>query len=400
MAPCTGNQTQRDYQHIVNQVRLFLEGRDKELVQRFKSDMQAASDREDFEEAALFRDRIMNVERTLEKQRVAQIGPVDQDVLGLARSGAAADIQMLFVRGGLLIGRKDFFWSECGDVSDQELIRSVVEQFYQKAVLPPKELLVSRLFHDCPLAQTWLSDKKGEPVRILSPERGIKHHLLQLAEENAAVALQNHVRTNATGRQALEELKALFGLPRLPHRIEGFDISNTMGAYSVASLVAWEDGQLKKDDYRRFRIRTVEGANDFASIEEVVARRFGGSLSTGATKALPIPDLVLIDGGPGQLHAAMEAMEQVGLSKVQIFGLAKARGEKEERVFLPGNKDAVVLNLQSVGTRVLQLVRDEAHRFAIRYHRTLRAQGLLTPQKQVGSPKIKWPKRSPSPHLL
>jgi len=400
MAPCTGNQTQHDYQQIVKQVRLFLEGRDKELLQRFKSDMQAASDREDFEEAARFRDRIMNIERTLEKQRVAQIGPVDQDVLGLARSGSAADIQMLFVRGGLMIGRKDFFWSECGDVLDQELIRSTVEQFYQKAVLPPKELLVSRLFHDWTLVQTWLSDKKGETVRILSPKRGIKHHLLQLAEENATVSLVNHVRANATGQQALAELKTLFGLPCFPHRIEGFDISNTMGTYSVASLVVWEDGQLKKDDYRRFRIQTVEGANDFASIEEVVVRRFGGSLSTGETKALPIPDLVLIDGGPGQLRAAMDALKKIGLSKVQIFGLAKARGAKEERVFLPGHKEAMVLDLRSVGARVLQLVRDEAHRFAIRYHRTLRAQGLLIPQKQARTSSTIRRKRLSSPHLL
>ncbi|MCZ6580627.1 MAG: excinuclease ABC subunit UvrC, partial [Nitrospirae bacterium] len=185
MAPCTGNQSREDYHRIVNQVRLFLEGRDTELLEGFRADMEVAAEREEFEEAARLRDRIFKISRTLEKQRVAQIGPVDQDVVGLARLGPAVDLQMLFVRGGLLIGRKDFYWGDAGEASDEELIRSAIEQFYNKDMLPPKELLVSTRLVDGGLIQEWLSGKKGESVRILTPERGVKHQLLRLAEENA-----------------------------------------------------------------------------------------------------------------------------------------------------------------------------------------------------------------------
>ena len=388
MAPCTGNQTKEGYHQIVKQVRYFLEGQDKELVESMRSDMQAAADREEFEEAARLRDRIIKIEKTLQKQRVAQIGPVNQDVLGLARSENAADLQLLFVRGGLLIGRRDFFWSDVGEVGDYELIRSTIEQFYNKEMLPPKEILVPTEFPDKDLVKTWLSEKRGEGVRIFVPVRGEKHHLLQLAEENAAVALEGHLRGQTQEREALKELQGLLKLPRPPRRIEGFDISNTMGTNSVASMVVWEEGRMKKADYRRFKIQTVEGANDFASMEEVVTRRYGGSLATEETKALPMPDVILIDGGPGQLGSAMEAMKKLGVSQVSLFGLAKAKGEKEERIFLPGRKDPQILSPQSPATRLLQLIRDEAHRFAIRYHRKLRSRSVI-PRQNIRSSKSK-----------
>ena len=178
MAPCTGNQSQEDYHRIVKQVRCFLEGRDKELLDGLRKDMEAAADRQAFEEAARLRDRMMNVSKTLEKQRVAQIGPVDQDVIGLARMGTAADLQLLFVRGGLLIARKDFFWADTKEASDDELIRSAIEQFYNKETMPPKELFVPQPLSDHELIQRWLSQKKGRAVRVLTPERGVKARLL------------------------------------------------------------------------------------------------------------------------------------------------------------------------------------------------------------------------------
>ncbi|MEK6618159.1 MAG: excinuclease ABC subunit UvrC, partial [Nitrospirota bacterium] len=270
MAPCVGYQTRDEYHQIVKQVRQFLEGRDTELLDGLRAEMQAAADREQFEEAARLRDRIFKIERTLEKQRVAQTASTDQDVIGLARQGTAVDLQMLFVRGGLLIGRKDFFWPAAADASDEELVRSAIEQFYNKDVLPPKELLVPTQLSEAALIEAWLSEKKGEVVRIAAPERGAKHQLLLLAEENAAAAVADHLRNEETDRQATEELKRLLRLDRAPRRIEGFDISNTMGNQSVASMVVWEDGQPKKSDYRKFRIKTVQGANDFASMQEVV----------------------------------------------------------------------------------------------------------------------------------
>ena len=387
MAPCTGNQTKEDYHQIVKQVRWFLEGRDTELLESLRSAMQDAAEREAFEEAARLRDQIGNIERMLAKQRVAQISAREQDIVGLARIGGAVDVQMLFVRGGLLIGRRDFFWSDAHDVTDEELVRSTLEQFYAKTVVPPKEVLLPVGFDDQSLVQRWLSEKKEEAVRVLVPERGGKYELLQLAQENAAVSLNEHLRVQTESSESVEELQSLLMLPQIPTRIECFDISNTMGTYSVASMVVWEQGRMKKSDYRRFRIKTVEGANDFASMHEVVKRRYGGSLGNKPGKTLPKPDLVVIDGGAGQLGAAMEAMATVGLSHVSICGLAKAKGEKDERIFLPGRKTPIILPLKSPATRLVQTIRDEAHRFAITFHRKLRGDAMIPLPSPLRSPK-------------
>ena len=371
MAPCIGNQTRDDYHAIVRQVRQFLEGRDRELLDSLREEMERAAEQEQFEEAARLRDRLFKVERTLEKQRITQISASDQDVVGLARQGTAADLQLLFVRGGLLIGRKDFFWPQAGDASDEELVRSAIEQFYNKEGQPPKELLLPTSFDDAPLFEQWLTEKRGDVVRLVTPERGGKHQLVRLAEENAGAAIADHLRDEALDRQATAELKRLLRLDKAPHRIEGFDISNIMGNQSVASLVVWEDGQAKKSDYRKFRIKTVEGANDFASMQEAVTRRYG------MTEDLARPDLILIDGGLGQLSAALEGLKQVKQEHIPIIGLAKARGDKEERIFLPGRKNPIVLRPNSPATHLVQRIRDEAHRFAVTYHRKLRGKALL-----------------------
>jgi excinuclease ABC subunit C len=372
MAPCTGNQSKDEYHAIVKQVRHFLEGRDRELLDELRAGMEAAAERENFEEAARLRDRMFKIERTLERQRITQTASVDQDVIGIARLGAAVDLQLLFVRGGLLIGRKDFFWPNAADTSDDELVLAAVEQFYNKDGQPPAELLVPVDIPDVGLIARWLSEKRGEAVKVLVPERGTKHQLVKLAEENAASSAADHLRNEAIDRQAGEELRRLFRLDRAPRRIEGFDISNTMGAQSVASMVVWEEGRMKKADYRKFKIATVTGANDFASIREAVSRRYGGM------EDLARPDLVLIDGGLGQLAAAMEGLKQVGEERLPVIGLAKARGEKDDRVYLAGRKNPVPLRGQSPATHLLQRIRDEAHRFAVSFHRRLRGKALLS----------------------
>jgi len=372
MAPCTGNQSREEYHEIVKQVRQFLEGRDRELLDELRAGMEAAAEREDFEEAARLRDRMFKIERTLERQRITQTASVDQDVIGIARLGTAVDLQLLFVRGGLLIGRKDFFWPSAADTPDEELVVAAIEQFYNKDGQPPAELLVPVDIPDADLITRWLSEKRGDTVRVLVPERGTKHQLVKLAEENAASSAADHLRDEAIERQAGEELRRLFRLDRAPRRIEGFDISNTMGAQSVASMVVWEDGRMKKADYRKFKIATVEGANDFASMQEAVTRRYGGM------EGLARPDLVLIDGGLGQLAAAIEGLRQVGEDHLPVIGLAKARGEKDERVYLAGRKNPVPLRGQSPATHLLQRIRDEAHRFAVSFHRTLRGKALLS----------------------
>lgn len=372
MAPCIGNQTREEYHRIVDQVRQFLEGRDRELLDDMRAQMEAAASREDFEEAARLRDRLFSIQRTLEKQRITQTAAVDQDVMGLARRGTAVDVQILFVRGGLLIGRKDYYWPTGAETPDEDLVLSTIEQFYNKDGQPPKELLVPCALTDAPLLETWLSDKRGDTVRVVAPERGTKHQLVKLAEENAEAALVEHLRDEETDRLAAAELKRLLKLDVLPTRIEGFDISNILGQQSVGSMVVWDGGEMKKADYRKFRIKTVEGANDFASIQEVVVRRYG------ETGDLPLPHLVLIDGGLGQLAAAMEGLRKVGRTDLPIVGLAKARGDKEERVFLPGRKNPISLHPTSPATHLVQRIRDEAHRFAVKYHRTLRTKSLLS----------------------
>ena len=379
MAPCTGNQSKEEYHHIVKQVRHFLEGRDHELLNELRVKMESAAEREEFEEAARLRDRLFKIERMLEKQRITQTSATDQDVLGIARRGAAVDLQILFVRGGLLIGRKDFFWPQSADASDNELVRSAIEQFYNKDGQPPREVLVPTDLDDVTLIEQWLSEKRGEPVRILTPERGVKHQLVLLAEENATSAVAEHLREEELDRQACEELKRMLRLERPPRRIEGFDISNTMGNQSVASMVVWEDGDMKKADYRRFKIQTVQGANDFASMKEVVIRRYGksGEEPDRTTDDLAHPDVILIDGGLGQLAAAIEGLKEVGQQHLPILGLAKARGEKEERVFLAGRKNPIALTATSPTTHLLQHIRDEAHRFAITFHRKLRGKALI-----------------------
>ena len=374
MAPCTGQQTQEDYHRIVRQVRQFLEGHDRELVDELRSQMDAAAAREEFEEAARLRDRIFKIERTLERQRITQTASIDQDVIGVARHGTSVDLQLLFVRGGLLIGRKDFFWLESADATDEELVRSAVEQFYNKEGQPPRELLIPVDIPDADLLARWLSDKRGETVRVLAPERGTKHQLVLLAEENAAAALADHLRNEELDRQAGEELQRVFRLETAPRRIEGFDISNTMGNQSVASMVVWENGRMKQSDYRRFKIATVQGANDFASMHEVVTRRYGGM------EDLARPDLVLIDGGLGQLASARAALREVGHPGLAVIGLAKAKGEKDERVYVPGRKNPIVLRANSPATHLLQRIRDEAHRFAVTFHRKLRSKTLVTSQ--------------------
>lgn len=374
MAPCTGQQTQEAYHRIVRQVRQFLEGHDKELVDDLRSQMDAAAAREEFEEAARLRDRIFKIERTLERQRITQTASVDQDVIGIARHGASVDLQILFVRGGLLIGRKDFFWLESADATDEELVRSAVEQFYNKEGQPPRELLIPVDIPDSDLLSRWLSDKRAEAVRVLAPERGKKHQLVLLAEENAAAALADHLRNEELDRQAGDELQRVLRLDTAPRRIEGFDISNTMGNQSVASMVVWEDGRMKKSDYRRFKIAGVEGANDFASMQEVVRRRYRGM------EDLARPDLVLIDGGIGQLASARAALQEAGHPELAVIGLAKAKRDKEERVYVPGRKNPIVLRAHSPATHLLQRIRDEAHRFAVTFHRKLRGKTVVASQ--------------------
>ena len=373
MAPCIGNQTSEEYHGIVTQVRMFLEGRDRELCDVLKADMIAAADRRDFEEAARKRDQLFKVKRVLEKQRITQVGMVDQDVIGMAREGELLAVHILFVRGGLLIGRKEFFWSNVKEQSDHECLRSIIEQFYAMDLAPPKEILLPFQLEAQAVMIPWLSQRKGQAVRVTVPKRGLKVQLLALARENATVRLQEHARRKTSNADVLTAVMRDLGLDTLPTRIVGVDISNIQGAQPVGSLVVFENGASKKSEYRRFKIKAVDGPDDFAMIGEVI-QRFGTRVCNGE---IPRPDLILIDGGRGQLSSAQANLTKLGLDEIEVIGLAKARGEKFERVFMGGHSEAISLDPHSQATHLLQRVRDEAHRFALTYHRKLRGKGML-----------------------
>ncbi|HIC04626.1 MAG TPA: excinuclease ABC subunit UvrC [Nitrospirales bacterium] len=373
MAPCIGNQTSAEYGEIVTQVRMFLEGRDRELGEALKAEMIAAADRCDFEEAARKRNQLFKVERVLEKQRITQVGMVDQDVIGMARDGGLLAVHVLFVRGGLLIGRKEFFWNNVRQQSDHECLRSIIEQFYAMDLVPPKEVLLPFHLEEQAAIISWLSLRKGEAVRVTVPRRGGKVQLLELARENAAVRLQEHVRRKASNADVLTAVLTELGLDTLPTRMVGVDISNIQGAQAVGSLVVFENGISKNSEYRRFKIKTVDGPDDFAMIGEVM-QRFGARICNGE---VPRPDLILVDGGRGQLSSAQASLAKLGLDEIEIIGLAKAHGEKFERVFIGETSEAIPLDPHSQATHLLQRVRDEAHRFALTYHRKLRGNEML-----------------------
>lgn len=372
LAPCTGHQSREQYREMIRQVRLFLEGKDRELVEQLTRQMDREAERLNFEEAARLRDTLSKVQRTLEKQRVASTDLQDQDVFALSREGSAVLFLVLFVRGGMLIGRKDFCLDDTSGLSDEELYASILQQFYAKeGVIPPAILLPVKI-GERELLERWLSERRGAAVRLHAPARGKNGQLLRLARENAALRLKERLGAKRNGGQSLEELRRLLHLKSLPRRVEAFDISNIGGDQAVGSMVVCTDGRMDKSEYRRFRIRAVQGANDFAMLQEVLGRRYAKAQEKGGA----LPDLVLIDGGKGQLSAALEVLEGLHLGRLEAIGLAKARDEKDERVFLPGAAQALVLPRGSAATHLLQRIRDEAHRFAITYHRKLRGQEM------------------------
>jgi excinuclease ABC subunit C len=375
MAPCTGNQTREEYREIVNQVRYFLEGKDKELLSILKKEMETLAERENFEEAARMRDRIERISQVLERQRISSVDLEDQDVIALAREGRYADLQILFVRGGLLIGRSDFFWDQLTDEKDEELYLSFVEQFYSRERLIPEQITLPLSLGNRALIEIWLSDKRGKTVALRSPVRGRDLKLVKMAEENARLALQERIAAREGGESVLKQMASLLRLNGVPRRIEGIDISNIMGSDSVGSLVVMTNGKMNKSEYRRFHIKSVDGPNDFAMIFEIVTRRFQKK-EEGAERA-PLPDLLVIDGGKGQLSLALEALEKTGISQLAVVGLAKEKGEKDERIYFPGEGEPMILNPRSPVTHLLVQLRDEAHRFAVAYHRNLRGKRMV-----------------------
>ena len=308
-APCTGWETQEGYAQTVRDVKRFLEGKDDDLARRLTDEMETAATEEKFERAAVLRDQIQSLNKVRERQKIISTEEVDQDVIGVVRQGSDACVELFFVRKGRLVGQEAFFFDKVSGWSDGEILSAFVRQFYGKAVVPAPELLLSEAIPEPELVTEWLSGLAGRRVMLSTPQRGSRREFVAMAEANAAIALQNHLLSRDDRQQyVLEELRRALSLPGAPNRIEGYDISNIQGTEQVGSMVVWENGDLKKDDYKRFRIRTVAGADDFASLREVLTRRFAKALEQGSV----LPDLVLIDGGRGQLNVGLSVLAGAG----------------------------------------------------------------------------------------
>jgi excinuclease ABC subunit C len=369
-APCTGWETREGYAGTVRQVQDFLEGKDDDLAARLTREMEAAAADEKFERAALLRDQVQALNTVRERQKIISTELVDQDVLGVVRQGPDACVEVFFVRKGRLMGQEAFFLDRVAGWPDGEILSAFLRQFYGKNVTPAPELLLSEAVPETELLVEWLSGLARRRVQLVVPQRGARREFVAMAEANAALALQNHLLSRENRQQAIqEELQRVLNLPTVPNRVEGYDISSIQGSEQVGAQVVWENGGLKKDDYKRFRIKTVAGADDFASLAEMLRRRFSRSLEQGA----PLPDLVLIDGGRGQLNVGLAVLQELGLDWIPVVSLAKQR----EEVYRGDALEPLVLDPTSPALHTLQKIRDEAHRFAITYHKKLRSRRTI-----------------------
>lgn len=384
IAPCTGYCTKEEYDQVIRQVILFLEGKTKEVVDGLRRQMEEASERLEFERAAFLRDQIKAIEAVSEKQVTASTKPADEDVFGLARADGEAMVQVLFVRGTKMVGADSFSVDGSAGESDADVMGGFLKQFYESSTYIPRTVVVPMTVPEQPLIEQWLSERRGTRVRIVVPRRGEKRRLVAMAEENAREALaMQRVRWLADAgktQEALSELQEELNLPAPPRRIECYDISNLQGTSSVGSMVVFVDGHPRPREYRRFRIKTVAGADDFASMAEVLRRRFkragqatrarNGAANGAADESFgTLPDLVIVDGGKGQLHAALDVLRDLGVEHIPVAGLAK----RQEELFVKDMSEPIVLPRTSQALYLVQRVRDEAHRFAISYHRKIRA---------------------------
>jgi excinuclease ABC subunit C len=369
-APCTGWETREGYAQTVRQVQRFLEGKNDDVLQGLTEEMQRAAGDERFELAAVLRDRIQALNKVRERQKIISTEEVDQDIVGVVRQGSEACVELFFVRKGRLVGQEAFFFDTVSGWTDGEVLSAFVRQFYGKAVTPAPEILLSEEVPDAELITEWLSGVAGRRVQLVVPQRGSRREFVAMAEANAAIALQNRLLSRDDRQQyVLEELRRALNLAGPPNRIEGYDISSIQGTEQVGSMVVWENGGLKKDDYKRFRIRTVAGADDFASLREVLGRRFARALEQGSV----LPDLVLIDGGRGQLNVGLAVLQELGLDWIPVVSLAK----QQEEVYVADSAQPLALDPTSPALHTLQKVRDEAHRFAITYHKKLRGRRTI-----------------------
>lgn len=385
-SPCSRAVTPEQYGEMVRDTCLFLEGRQDSIARRIESAMDEASESLEFERAAKLRDQLLSIRKLTERQKMINTDDIDQDIISLLTENGSTCVQLLFIRSGRLIGQKQFFLEGviAEEDSPETSLSEFIKQYYRDAAYVPKEILVSHKPEEWTVLEDWLTLKRGNRVDIHYPQRGEKKRLIEMAQENAQILAAQRQDEESRNRDNLLDLAAAIDMETPPHRIEAYDISNLQGTETVASMVVFEGGVPVKNEYRRFKIRTVEGPNDYASMKEAIRRRF--TAASDNPKFAKLPDLVVIDGGKGQLSAALEGHEEAsggvddGKSgerapvtdhepRITFISLAK----QFEEVFLPALSDPIVLPRNAPALRLLQRIRDEAHRFALSYHHKLRS---------------------------
>jgi len=383
LGPCIGKVNREEYRQVIERVCKFLEGRDQEIVLDLEQRMQAAAERLDFELAALYRDQIHDIKQITEQKIVSGIRK-DQDVVAFARDDGHACVQVFFIRNGKIIGREYFVLEGATGEQNTVVLEAFLEQFYDEAAYVPPEILMPYNLEQARIIENWLRNKRGGTVALRVPKRGPSKELLRMAADNATetlTALRAQWEADQNRQtEALSEIQEAFDLASPPARIEGYDISTFHGTATYASMVVFVHGVSRKSEYRRFRMRTVhDHADDYASLQEALRRRFRRMVADAPEEERPIghkedasfavmPDLVLIDGGKGQLNAALQVLSEYGLDHLPVFGLAK----QQEEIYLPGQQEPLRLPHDSEGLHLVQRIRDEAHRFAITAHRRAR----------------------------
>ena len=361
-APCAGNITQEEYSQIINKIDLFFQGKYSVIVKNLKKEMADAAANEEYEKAAVLRDQIASIEEIMEKQFVELMDDdLDQDVIAIAPGKDEVVVIIMPVRKGKIIGRDDFLMSGSKYESPSEILFAFIQQYYGYDRHVPKQILLAEEVDDKELLEEWLSDLRGNKVHIKVPQKGVKLRLVNMAQKNAEI-IQHQKKTM---ENSLIELKKYLKLEKLPRIIEGYDISNISGKFAVGSKVSFKDGKPNKKMYKHFKMETP-GPNDFAMMEELLTRRLKMIDSD------PEPDLIVIDGGKGQLGMACGVLDELNLTHIPIIGLAK----EFEEIFLPNSKRPIIIPKNNKALHLLQQVRDESHRFAITYHRKLRSKSI------------------------
>ncbi len=376
LGPCIGVVIKEDYAEVINQVILFLEGKEELVLAELKRKMKAASHQLQFEKAALLRDQIQAVEHVIEAQRIAVITSGNQDAIALAQARDQACVQIFFIRNGKLIGRDSFTLEGVLQENPGQIMTSFIKQYYASAQSIPPLILLQYPIDDQATIRQWLKTLRKGTVRFAIPQKGTKKQLVDMVAKNAQQQLELSKLKHPTLPEianSLEELRGRLKLPGIPQRIEGYDISNIGGALAVGSMVVFDKGLPKPAHYRRFRIKTVAGADDYAMIQEVLRRRFQRHATAEGSWAIT-PDLILIDGGKGHLNAALEVIRDLEIEHISAASLAK----EQEEVFIPGTSEPLDIPANSPALHLLQRVRDEAHRFALSYHQRQRQKAGLT----------------------